>query len=234
MSLSKLYIDIEAEIQKELDSLDGVLKTQKGKRNKTIRAIAHAKANDLPIAPLFGKDGVISETNYYRKNKDWYHNQDFTRVLENVIRLYIRRIRETNAREDADEAKRRKQQRAALITASKAQLLPTIQNMKTKEANPTQVATFLKTVLEQERQEFNEEPVKKTAVEVSGPEGGPVSLKAEEVADCRQNLLEKLNTLAASFIERNNIPELEDDTETDPDEDPDTEADDQPDNDRTD
>ncbi|MBP8055184.1 MAG: hypothetical protein KA314_05050 [Chloroflexi bacterium] len=170
--------DYAAAIEAELGRLDD-LSTQKGKRDKTIRALAQAEVDGISQTSVFKQAGVISQRAYYSKDKDWYHNDLFRDVLGKVTALYLQR--ENEIREAAEERGRRQrhEERVRLINAAKSKATDLIEQMDTVAQRPDHVARFVATVLAEERTEFDEKQPKKIDVTSGGKPiepGGAVAI----------------------------------------------------------
>lgn len=177
--------DYAAAIEAELGRLDD-LSTQKGKRDKTIRALAQAEVDGVALTTVFEQKGVISQRAYYSKDKDWYHNDLFRDVLGKVTALYLQR--ENEIREAAEERGRRErhEERVKLINLAKGKANQLIQEMDTIAQRPDHVARFVATVFAEERAEFDEKQPKKIDLTSGGKPiepGGNVAIATGAVGN---------------------------------------------------
>ena len=187
--------DYEALIIAQLDRLRS-LNTQRAQRDATIRAIAEARyAGDSEtevFGKKYGKVKTIGKRTYYAKSRAWYHNELFMEVLGNVAELI--RQREDVEREKADKKARdrRHRERVALINKGKSKLEPLIDNMNVDDVSPTQVASFMKAILSEERTEFDEVPASRATIDAT-TDGKPLAnmsdidaLIAERITKARE------------------------------------------------
>ena len=196
--------DFAAEIQAQLDTL-GHLPSRRWQRDKTILALAAAAVDGTAVNSVFGQNGVISKPTYYRRGGCWHDDPDFKRVLTAVTSL--KREQDAAIRAQADEKARRErhEKRAKLLETAVEKLETMLDGMVTDEQPPAVVATYLKTVLSEERAEFGDtEPVVIADV--------PAYEKSEEV---RRNLMAKLAAYRKQ-VGAATSPDGEADTEPDP------------------
>lgn len=177
--------DYTAQIQAELDRLDH-LSSRRWQRDRTILALAAAAVDGRSFNETFGRDGVVGKPTYYSRGADWYANSDFRDVLTAVTEL--KRRQNAAARDEADEAARRKrhEKRAELLETAVSKLETLLSSMETDKQTPTAVATYLRAVLAEERAEFGETEALTVAVVDEG------AAKIEEV---RASMLAKLTKL---------------------------------------
>lgn len=168
-------------------------------------ALAAAAVDGTAVAGLWGVDGVISKSTYYRPGAPWNDDQDFRRVLTAVTNL--KREQDAAIRALADEKARRErhEKRAELLETAVEKLEDMLADMPTDKQSPVVVATYLKTVLSEQRTEFNDtEPL---AVVADVPD-------YEKASEVRKGLMAKLE----AYRKQMRPPAAaETETETDPD-----------------
>ncbi len=171
--------DYTALIEAELRRLDG-LKTQKGRRDKTILALAQAIVDGESTTEVLRGKGTVCLRSYYDKHKDWHHNLLFQEVLGKVTELY--RQRDNEIREAAEERGRRQRHeaRVKLIETAKDKATALLEKMTVDDQRADHVIRFIVGVFGEERKEFEELQPKRVDVTSGGkplePAGGNVAI----------------------------------------------------------
>ena len=146
----------EPRIVAELERLTK-LSSPQDKREATLRAVARAVATGESVQSVVGAKArglVVGSRIYYHADKDYFANALFRDVLEKVTAVYREMDAALLAEVEAARGIERHVRRTAVLDSGYRQLGRLIEHMGVYNQSPAQVATFMKTIIEKEREEF--------------------------------------------------------------------------------